>query len=140
MSNDEPISYWSHAHRELALLLAGEKPLAVFAQDRVAGFEKIDALSEQDFATHVTAGTLIENHRTYQMQAKSGQTFEIYYWFYTVPGETWRVNAYCQLLDLQYSGAWCSHLEWLQGKLLGYSDEENRRHLSQQYPSGGCSH
>jgi hypothetical protein len=126
--------YILHTNRELPMMLAGTKPLAVFTHERVDGFEKSDALASQDFAPHVTDGTLSEHLRTFQIPLRSGATLDIDYWFYTLRGEEWRVEAYLLLLELMHRGPWCPQLEWLEGTLLGYTDEENLYHLSQAYP------
>lgn len=133
--NDRKRTYTLHTNRELPMMLAGTKPLAVFAHERVDGFEKSDALADQDFAPHVANGTLSERVRTFQMPLWSGATLDIDYWFYTLRGEEWRVEAYSLLLDLlHHRGPWCPQLEWLEGKLLGYTDQENFDHLSRTYP------
>ncbi|KAA3450923.1 hypothetical protein C7I87_09330 [Mesorhizobium sp. SARCC-RB16n] len=132
--NDKKRPYALHTNRELAMMLAGTKPLAVFSHERVDGFEKSDALADQDFAPHIGDGMLSEHVRTFQIPLSQGATLDIDYWFYALKGEEWRVEAYSLLLDLLHRGAWCPQLEWQQGKLLGYTDEENLYHLSQTYP------
>ncbi|MEI9428813.1 hypothetical protein [Mesorhizobium sp. Cs1299R1N3] len=132
--NDKKRPYALHTNRELVMMLAGTKPLAVFSHEGVDGFEKSDALADQDFARHVADGTLSEHVRTFQIPLRRGATLNIDYWFYALKGEEWRVEAYSLLLDLLHRGAWCPQLEWQQGKLLGYTDEENLYHLSQTYP------
>lgn len=133
--NDRERPYTLHTNRELPMMLAGTKPLAVFAHERVDGFEKSDALANQDFAPHVADGTLSEHVRTFQIPLRSGAKLDIDYWFYTLRGEEWRIEAYSLLLELlHHRGPWCSQLEWLQGKLLGYTDQENLHHLSRTYP------
>lgn len=130
----EPYPCALHTNRELEMMLAGTKPLAVFAHERVDGFEKSDALANQDFATYVANGTLSEHVRTIARRMPDGSPLDIDYYFYTLHGEEWRVEAFSLLLDLMGRGAWCSQLEWLEGKLLGYGDEQNLHHLSRAYP------
>lgn len=135
MNSKEPYPYPLHTNRELAMMLAGEKPFAMFAHERVDGDEKSDVLANQDFATHVANGTLSEHVRTFQAKGPNGTELDIDYYFYACLGEEWRVEAFCLLIELLHRGAWCPQLEWLQGKLLGYSDEQNRYHLSRTYPA-----
>lgn len=137
---EESYPYSIHTNRELELMLAGKKPLAVFGHDRVEGFEKSDALAHQDFAAHLKNGPFTEHLRTYSYRRPDGQTFDVDYWFYAAKGEEWRVDAYCLLLDILHKGSWCSHLEWLQGTLLGYTQEQNRYHLSRKYAGEASDH
>ncbi len=127
-------SYALHTNHELEMMLAGSKPFAAFSHERVDGFEKVDALSNQDFETHVQNGTLSEHVRTFETRRSDGSPLTIDYYLYAVRGEEWRVNAYALLLELQYRGAWCSQLEWLEGKLLGYTDEQNLYHIARTFP------
>ncbi|WP_018429539.1 hypothetical protein [Hoeflea sp. 108] len=125
--------YPLHTNRELEMMLAGAKPFAVFAHERVEGFDKCDALAGQGFETHVARGTMSEHVRT--VRHATGEA-EIDYYFYALPGEEWRVEAYLMLLELLHRGAWCRQLEWLEGRLLGYTDEQNEYHLARAYPDG----
>lgn len=140
MNGKKPYPYLLHTNRELEMMLAGAKPLAMFAHERVDGFEKSDALANQDFATHVANGTLSEHLRTFEAKGPGGTRLNIDYYFYAREGEAWRVEAFSLLLELLYRGAWCPQLEWLSGKLLGYTDEQNRHHLSRTYPSDQLEH
>lgn len=130
MAKREPYPYQIHTNRELELMLAGKKPLAVFAHERRDGFKKADALAGQDFAPYVARGMFSEHKRTLQSTLPDGTQIEVDYYFYTVSGEEWRVPAYCLLLDMLEKRGWCSHLEWLQGTLLGYTEEQNQFHQS----------
>jgi hypothetical protein len=105
----------------------------------VDGFEKSDALADQDFTPHVADGTFSEHVRTFRIPLPTGATVDIDYWFYALKGQEWRVEAYSLLLELLHRGAWCSQLEWLQGKLLGYTDEQNSYHLSKRKRLGASS-
>jgi len=136
---DEKYPYLIHTNRELELMLEGKKPLAVFSHEKVAGWKKSDALGSQDFGPYVLDGTFSEYKKTYS-SSQNGAPLTIDYWFYAKAGEEWRFEAYCQLLDLLHHGGWCSHLECLQGTLLGYTEEENRYHLSRKYGGKKCEH
>lgn len=134
MKDSAPYPYPLHTNRELEMMLAGSKPFAVFAHERVEGFEKSDALANQDFETYIANGTISEYVRTFESSRPDGAPFDIDYYFYALDGEGWRVEAYCLLLEMLHQQNWCSQLEWLQGKLLGYTDEQNKYHLSRKYP------
>lgn len=72
MIDNQPYPYLIHTNRELELMIAGKKPLAVFAHQRADGFEKADALSNQDFARHVASGTISEHVRTIVSEGPDG--------------------------------------------------------------------
>jgi hypothetical protein len=135
MHKAERYPYVLHTNRELEMMLAGAKPFAAFSHEQVDGFEKSDALANQDFDTHVSNGTLSEYVRTFQGRQPDGGPLTVHYYLYAVSGEEWRVEAYSLLLELLHCGAWCPQLEWLQGKLLGYTDEQNLYHISRTYPA-----
>lgn len=136
MEANKPYPYRLHTNRELELMLNGMKPLAVFTHECVEGFEKSDALNNQDFDVYVASGAISEHKRSFRDRRPEGGSIDIDYYFYTLKGEEWRVEAYVMLLEALHQGNWCSHLEWLQGKLLGYTDEQNRYHLARQFPGG----
>lgn len=132
MADVDAYPYPVHTNRELDLMLAGHKPLAAFVHERVDGFEKADALAGQDFEPHVRSGRLSEHLRTFPLDGPD-RSVRVEYWFYTLPGEEWRVESYCLLVPLMLRGAWSAELEWLQGVLLGYTPEQNVFHLSRHY-------
>ena len=140
MDDSEDYPYPLHANRELEMMLAGTKPFAVFSHERVDGFNKFDALAEQDFETYVANGKISENVRTFESSRKDGTSLDIDYYFYALDGEEWRVNAYCLLLEMLHRYTWSPELEWLQGKLLGYTDEQNKYHLTRTYSSDSAGH
>lgn len=132
MNKFEPYPYEFHNGRELEMMLAGEKPLAVFLQE--PPLQKADALGSQNLAPHVESGVLHESTRTYSFRSDNGEDVEIRYWLYATVNEDWRIPAYYLLLDMLHNwGTWSSQLECLQGTLLGYSDAQNRYHLSRKY-------
>ena len=133
--NNKERPYVLHTNRELEMMLAGNKPLAVFAHEKVDGFEKSAALANQDFAPHVADGTLSEQVKTRTIFLPSGAPVDIDYWFYTLRGEEWRVEAYWLLVNFRNSRGWCPQFEWLEGKLLGYADQENIHHLLRTDPA-----
>ena len=122
-------------------MLAGVKPLAMFLHERLEGLEKSDVMADQDFQSYVDSGAFTDHMRTYPHYIRGEFACDIDYWLYTLPGEEWRAEAYFLLLDIMKNaslaktgGYWNSHLEWLQGQLLGYTEEQNRYHISQEYP------
>jgi hypothetical protein len=59
---DIPEGIGPHEHRELEMMLADEKPLAMFVDEDPGNF----IIPEDDFEPHVQAGTFIKWETTYQ--------------------------------------------------------------------------
>ena len=102
------LPYLVHTGFELALMLEGRKPLAIFA-DSPAWLEEYVA----PFAPFVADGRIVR-HTVDRPKVR-----EIHF---VLPGEEWRIDAY---LDLRAATAWTEALERRQGELLGYTDWEN---------------
>ena len=131
--------YLIHTNRELSLMLKGQKPMAVFAHQKVEGFTKANALSHQDFTTHVASGLFAEHCRTLELGGPSATAVTVDYYFYTATGHDWRANAYWQVISTLHSGrGWCAALERLEGELLGYTDAQNDYHIAQMFPDAPC--
>ena len=135
MADDfEPYPYIIHTNKELRLMLAGEKPLAVFAIDHTPSFGRTEALGGQDFATEVEAGRMVERSEWFS----SEDAHNIEYLFFAVKGEEWRIEAYLLLLEMLYQvRTWSWRLEWMMGRLLGYYYEEAEYHHKRNYNSDG---
>lgn len=108
-----------HEGRELELMLAGPKALAMFC-DEIA---HSDYFPEQDFAPHLEAGVIVRREELYA-NAGSGVTTRCVY--YALPGEEWRVEAAHAIQLLIFSGGRRSteadDIEL--GRLLGYTQTE----------------
>ena len=105
-----------HEGRELALMLAGKKPLARFALEHKAP----DALaaSEAAFRPHVTRGKL------QRFQFKGAEFDRVYY---CLPTEEWRVKLLELIEAALEAGAHpftIEDLHRIDGALLGYSKED----------------
>ena len=116
----------AHDGRELEMLLTGQKPLAAFSG--YDGFSESDAAGGQDFANAVASSRVLRFENTFEFDGQP-----VYVVAFTRPEESWRGPAYLHLIRFLYDRAWCPHLEWLQGSLLGYSDAENSAHLLRKY-------
>ena len=119
-----------HDGRELEMLLSGKKPLAVFS--RLPEIGENTALGDQGFERAVAEGYLTRFDNTFEFEGK-----EIRYIAFTPPSESWRAQAYFLLKKFMFERSWCSHLEWIEGSLLGYSDDENLAHIRQKYKTKG---
>jgi hypothetical protein len=79
------------------------------------------------FDRHVEAGRLVRRDEIVT-HSKMGPIHHIYF---ALPDEAWRIQA---MIDLMSSpGRWSREKEREEGKLLGYTDEQNDIWLSQHY-------
>ena len=83
------LGYCIHDGRELALMLAGEKPFAMFGVLKGGALSEV---TEQNFSKFVDQGVLIE--RRVEVKARRGSKYGFDYLMYTLPGEEWRVDAF----------------------------------------------
>jgi len=123
------LSRFPHIHtgRELELMLAAKKPLACFSEaERCLPNE--DIIPEVSFSPYVQEGILerLEFDLDSLVPDREGIRNKIKYVLFALPGETWRAVA-MRLLLTQYSlsGQWNETCERIEGKLLGYTDDEN---------------
>ncbi len=111
-----------HEGRELALMLAGEKKLAVFHElASRAGNIPEEIIPEQSFAPYVASGRIIR--RSEDIAYERGT---IRYVCFCLPGEEWRIEAF---LFLKRDAAAHRRLygdadDILMGRLLGYSETD----------------
>ncbi len=112
-------------------MLSSQKPMAAFLQ--ADGVDEIEACSNQDFAPHVTSGALVRFDRS--IRSREGATLT--YLIFTLPGETWRAEAYCELMTVLHNYTWSAELELLEGRLYGYTHDENMFHLKQKFGEQG---
>lgn len=113
-----------HEGRELALMLAGQKPLAMFVE--IVPIES-GIVPDVAFAPHVAAGRIVMREvfdpaPRLPVDVKDARVRRV---FYALPGEAWRIDAMllvCRVYEQQ--GGWDAGLERVTGKLLGYADDE----------------
>ncbi|MCP5366417.1 MAG: hypothetical protein H6907_17020 [Hyphomicrobiales bacterium] len=108
-----------HDGRELDLMLAGAKPLAMFSDVIPSDFEWPDAL----FAPHVAAGKLVREE--FCTESVDGH-YKIRHLYFALPVEAWRIRR-AHALSLMHFDEWCDEAadacEQL-GRLLGYREED----------------
>lgn len=124
--NDEPERPYfpegvgPHDDRELELMLAGKKPLAMFYEAVTLPIS--DFYPEEDFLPHVAAGRLIRRDEIYQ---NLNHPIAALYVYYALPGEEWRIDEMHALqLKSHAGGPWTKDDERRTGFLLGYSEDE----------------
>jgi hypothetical protein len=117
--------YKLHSNRELLLMLKGEKPLAYFTHE-VELISKKSLLNGQRFQKYVDNGRIIK--KVNDLGRPHGTRLKVYY--YSLPGEEWRIQAHMMLMEMLHKGLWDKGLERMEGQLLGYTGEQNDIHLA----------
>jgi len=123
----------SHTGRELALMLSGKKPLAVFcAEASELPWEEL--IPEDAFAPHVQSGRVLRHDFEVRSNTPSGASMDLRYVLFALPGEETRFQIMRTLKRALHSGSgWNETCERIEGTLLGYSDEENDAHCARNY-------
>ena len=113
-----------HELRELELMLAGRKPLAVFCDGVPASFE----LPEKDFAPHVASGRIIRREEIY-LDPRADYPGRFVY--YALPEEAWRIEALHRINEAIFTGRRkaTEQNDIETGRLLGYAEEDIQRFL-----------
>ncbi|WP_370152058.1 hypothetical protein [Ferrovibrio sp.] len=119
MTADLPAGIGPHDGRELDLMLAGRKPLAMFYDVVPASIE----LPEADFAPHVASGRLIRREEIYP--GRSGSQ-PLRYIYYALPAEAPRIDRLHTINAAIHGGARkATEADDIEiGRLLGYSEAE----------------
>jgi hypothetical protein len=124
-STTEPVpNIGPHEDRELELMLAGKKPLAMFTE--LSPIET-GLIPEAEFAPYVSSGRVVMREALEPANGaqESLQGVSIRRVLYALPGEVWRIEA--MLLVCQVANRlarWDEGLERVIGKLLGYEDRQ----------------
>jgi len=108
-----------HEGRELDLMLAGEKPLAMFCDVVSSPYEWPDA----QFEPHVATGRLIKEDI---LTNGPDERHKVRHLYYALPEEVWRIQE-AHALSLQRFDRWCAEAADACariGRLLGYRDED----------------
>jgi len=113
-----------HEGRELELMLAGKKPLAMFHDLLLADHEiPEEIIPEEKFKPYVDTGKIIR----YVEDVPTGKANDIIrYVLFSLPDETWRIQAYLWMTKEIFSGRRPADeaSEIFTGRLLGYSEED----------------
>jgi hypothetical protein len=114
------LPYQVHTNRELRLMLAGKKPLAVFA-DGQGCFPDNLVRYLRHFDRHVQSGRLVR--RDHITPPSGDRTFAVHTILFSLPGEEWRID---EMIKLRLgSDTWSAAHERREGELLGYEDWMN---------------
>lgn len=117
-----------HTGRELELMLAGKKPLAVFYAE-ISELPDEAFIPEDSFAPYVQGGLFVRSEivEVEGFVEKLGRRAEIKYVFFARASEAWRIEAML-IVRKSFKNAkwrWNEALERIEGTLLGYTEEEN---------------
>ncbi|WP_033068948.1 hypothetical protein [Thalassospira australica] len=114
---DLPPGIGPHNDRELELMLAGTKPMAMFSD----AVHVSDYFPDADFASHVKSGRII---RVEEIIPRPPH--EMRYLFFALPGEEWRIKEALVMCRNLCAGTVKDHDadSARMGELLGYSAED----------------
>ena len=119
----DELPYKVHTNRELAMMLAGTKPLAYFT-DIYPGSSDF-ALPEHLFDPYVADGRFVK--KVFIVSAReaagsSGTIQQTRFVAYALKREEWRIEAFTLLQRIARKYGWDDGLERMLGSLLGYED------------------
>lgn len=121
----DELPYKVHTGRELALMLNGTKPLAVFWDQYPANLD-VEEIPERLFEPYVAAGRFVKLEYVVpvdRITTLDGGALRIV--LYAAAGQEWRINAYILLYQIAAKVGWSEGFERMQGSLLGYEEWQN---------------
>ena len=112
----------NHTGRELALMLSGKKPLAMFYAE-ISELPDESLIPDGAFAPYVTSGQFVRGEITLESgySVSLGRNAQIRYVFFAPAAEAWRITA-TSLLRESFAKShcpWNEALERMEGRLLG---------------------
>jgi hypothetical protein len=119
------LPYLIHTNRELGLMLRGQKPLAMFAEEYDHTPDGLHRYLRM-FDRHVAASRFVK--RTHHVDAGR---YQFRYIFYALPTEAWRIDRMIRLKEMP--GLWTEEHEREEGELLGYEDWMNTFWVERQF-------
>lgn len=124
----DALPYKTHTNRELALMLSGAKPFAVFFDD-APDRRELEFVPERLFDPHVDSGKFVKKEVFEFLQGHQVRNV-----FYALKGEAWRIDTWRLLMKTASKSGWSEGFERMQGSLLGYEDWQNDAHIALMYP------
>lgn len=124
--NDD-LPYRVHTNRELALMLQGLKPFALFYH----GLDE-NLREEGFFEPYVASGKFVKREYSIVLRLQERgypQDVPIRYVLYSLPHEEWRIDAFIALQLATDKERWSMACERLEGMLLGYENWQNDIHI-----------
>lgn len=120
---DGELPYLLHTGRELRMMLAGVKPLAVFS-DVLDEHPSPWCFPEDVFDPHVQDGTFVKR----EFVELGGEAVRVL--LYALAAEDWRIDAYVLLRQAALREGWSDALTRMEGALLGYADWQTDAYLA----------
>jgi hypothetical protein len=124
---DGDLPYRLHTGRELRMMLAGVKPLAVFS-DLLEDDPSPWCFPEDVFEPHVRDGTLVRRELL-EVDGAAMRQRAVRVLLYALAAEAWRIDAYVLLRQVGRHEGWNDALTRMEGSLLGYAHWQNDVHL-----------
>lgn len=122
----DDLPYQIHTNRELILMLAGTKPLAVFTGE-YPPLPDIEEIPERLFDSYVATGRFVK--REYVEPKRYGRSLGIRRILYSLPSESWRIDAYILMQLTASKTGWNESFERMEGSLLGYAEWQNDAYI-----------
>ena len=116
---ETPNGIGPHEGRELELMLAGKKPLAMFSDIVPSSYQWPD----EQFEPYVASGALVK--KEFLTETPDGR-HKVRYLFFALPDEVWRIEE-AYVLSCKHFDAWCQEAEEAcirLGRLLGYQEAD----------------
>jgi hypothetical protein len=116
----------NHTGRELDLMLAGRKPLAMFYAE-VGELPHEELIPERRFAPYVEAGRFVRGETTLEgaYHPRWKRNVVVTYLFYALKAEAWRIPAMIVVLNQQLKVPMPNEaMDRITGALLGYTEQE----------------
>jgi hypothetical protein len=126
--DDRP--YKLHTCRELAMMLAGTKPLAAFLGPHRPGEEVVE-IPERVFAPHIASRRFVMRELIEPPPSVGHPPLR--HVLYALPHEAWRIDAYLLLWRTAEKSGWNEGFERMEGSLLGYEDWQNDWHIARMW-------
>jgi hypothetical protein len=130
-SLSDTLPYKVHTNRELLLMLAGTKPLAVFSDTHPSTRPQFEVIPEDVFAPYVEFGRFVRREAIEPPADPMRKPMRIV--CYALPAEHWRIDAYLLLHRVGTKFGWSESCERMEGTLLGYTDEQNDLYIELVY-------
>ncbi|MFZ1903905.1 MAG: hypothetical protein WAU56_00790 [Steroidobacteraceae bacterium] len=130
----DALPYKVHTNRELALMLAGTKPLAAFVGEHPRNAE-VEDVPERMFEPYVRSGRFVKREYVYSSRTLSAQGRTLRRVLYAQANQQWRIDAYLLLHETAERSGWNEGFERMEGSLLGYEDWQNDAYIELNYRS-----
>ncbi len=123
----DDLPYQIHTNRELHMMLEGTKPFASFVGEYPPNIET-EEIPDRLFDPYVFDAKFVK--REFIELTPHGRAIGLRRVLYSLPSESWRIDAYIVLLQTASKTGWNESLERMEGSLLGYEEWQNDAYFS----------